>query len=228
MSGERIANAIDLLGEAARRNLDERARAVALAMLKPADQRDPLVAPLRELLLHFDALPAPELRFYERWARGMRDRVRRIAQHPRFPSLLIAVFGVWAALTFLSAFELVLSIGLDLGGAHPGFVADNLPHLRFVTVASLGASVVSAGFVVVAIRRDRSGDRLVACAWLERALLVAILVVQVFSVFESQFGAVFGLAADLLLLAAVGQIAADARAGGAPERPSLVPAPAMS
>ncbi len=215
-SGERIANAIDLFGEAARRDLDERERSAALAMLARADQSDPLVAPLRELLLRVEALPAREPRFYERWARAGRAWVTRIAEHPRFPSMLILVAGVWAALTFVSAFELVLSIGLDLGGAHPGFVSDNLSHLRFANVASLAASVVAAAFVIVTIGRERAGDRLAACTWLERALLVAILVVQVFSFFESQFGAVFGLAVDLLLLAAVRQIAADARADGDP------------
>jgi hypothetical protein len=225
-SGERIANAIDLFGEAARRDLDERERAAALAMLDRADQANPLVAPLRELLLRVQALPTPAPRFYERWTRAVRARVQDVAQRPHFPTVLIAVFGVWAALTFVSAFELVLSIGLDLGGAHPGFVSDNLSHLRFANVASLAASVVAAWFVAIAIRRERSGDRVTACLWLERAVLVAILVVQVFAFFESQFGAVFGLAVDLLLLAAVRQIAADARAGREPALAAQPGAPA--
>jgi hypothetical protein len=50
------------------------------------------------------------------------------------------------------------------------------------------------------VLRLRQGRRAAAYRDFERALLVAILVTQVFSFVESQFGAVFGLAIDLLLL----------------------------
>jgi hypothetical protein len=228
-SAECVANAIELVGEAARRDLDERERREALALLDRADPADPLVAPLRALLHEVDALRTPPPNAWTRAAARVRAFVHGVVERPRFPAVLIAVFGVWALLTFVSAFELVLSIAMDLGGAHPGFVSDNLARLRFANVATLAASVVAAVLVAIGIRHERAGDRLEACRWLERALLVAILVVQVLAFYESQFGAVFGLAVDLLLLAAVRQIAADARAAGAaaptgPREP--VPAPA--
>jgi hypothetical protein len=218
-SGECIGNAIELIGEAARRDLDERDRRAALALLDRADQTDPLVAPLRALLEQVEALPPQEPRFWTRWAASVRATAHRLIEWPRFPTLLMVVFGVWATLTLLSAFELVLSIGLDLGGAHPGFASDNLSHLKFANVASLVASVVAAVFVAIAIAHERRSDRLGACRWIERGLLVAILVVQVFAFVESQFGAVFGLAIDLLLLYAVRQIAADA-AAATPQPPA--------
>lgn len=224
-SSERIANAISIAGEAARRNLHERERREALALLDGADRSDPLVAPARELLTQIDALPTPLPSPTARFAARLRATTHRIVEHPRFPRALIVVFGLWALLTFLTAFELVLSIALDLGGAHPGFVSDNLSDLRFANVATLVASVVSAVFVAIAIRRERAGERLECCRWLERALLVAILVVQVLSFYESQFGAVFGLAVDLLLLAAVRQIAADAREDAAAAQPREAPLP---
>lgn len=230
-SAECVANAIELVGEVARRDLDERERREALALLDRADQADPLVAPLRALLHEVDALPAPEPNLWTRSAARVRAFVHRLVERPHFPAVLITVFGVWALLTFVSAFELVLSIALDLGGAHPSFVTDNLADLRFANVATLAASVVAAVFVAIGIRHERAGDRLEACRWLERALLVAILVVQVLAFYESQFGAVFGLAVDLLLLAAVRQIAADAwedaaAASTAPPGPEPAPAPA--
>ena len=62
-----------------------------------------------------------------------------------------------------------------------------------------------------------------ACRLFERALLVAILFTQVFAFVESQFGAVFGLAVDLVLLACLRAVAADLApaapaAGGGPRR----------
>ena len=55
------------------------------------------------------------------------------------------------------------------------------------------------------------GDRLDAYAWLTRALLVSIFVTRVFTFVESQFGAVFGLAIDVLLLISVQLMAAQER-----------------
>jgi hypothetical protein len=55
----------------------------------------------------------------------------------------------------------------------------------------------------------------------ERALLVAILVTQVFSFVESQFGAVFGLAVDLVLLGALHVL----RNGTSPEAPPVPSSP---
>src|SRR5690606_31616246 len=42
-----------------------------------------------------------------------------------------------------------------------------------------------------------------------RALLVSIFVTRVFAFVESQFGAVFGLAADVILYAAIGELASQ-------------------
>jgi hypothetical protein len=46
-------------------------------------------------------------------------------------------------------------------------------------------------------------DRLSAYRWFERALLISILLTHVFIFVESQFGAVFGVGLDILLLLAV-------------------------
>jgi hypothetical protein len=47
------------------------------------------------------------------------------------------------------------------------------------------------------------GDRPQAYVWLTRALLISIFITRVFSFVESQFGAVFGLGIDILLLISV-------------------------
>lgn len=200
---ERIANAVDLLGEASSQRLDERRRAEALALLDGVPDDDPMVAPLRSLLIASASAERRPPSFFERAATAVRGAEERLTASPRFPTLLITVFAVWALFSFLSAAELALSVLLELGGAHPGFAADGLGSLRFVNVASIVASLVAAIFVAHGIVRERAGDRDGAVTAFQRALLISILVVQVFSFYESQFGAVFGLAVDLLLLLGV-------------------------
>ena len=65
--------------------------------------------------------------------------------------------------------------------------------------------------VVVGLLALARGERLVAYAWLARALLVSIFITRVFSFVESQFGAVIGLGFDVLLLISVQLMAAQKR-----------------
>lgn len=108
--------------------------------------------------------------------------------------------------------ELVFGAALDVGGAHPGYVSDRFGDLAFVNVASLASSLGSALLVGRGVLELRQGRRPAAYRSFERALLVAIFVTQVFSFVESQFGAVFGLAIDLLLLLALRSVRATERA----------------
>ncbi|ADB51546.1 hypothetical protein [Conexibacter woesei] len=209
---ERIANAIDLLGEASGQRLDERRRAEALALLDGVEDDDPMVAPLRSLLIASASTERRPPSFFERAAAAVRAAEERLTASPHFPTVLCTVFAVWALISFLTAAELALSLLLELGGAHPGFVGDGVDNLRFVNVASIAASLVAAVLVAHGIVRERAGDRNGAITAFQRALLISILVVQVFSFYESQFGAVFGLAVDLLLLLGV------RRLGGSSER----------
>jgi hypothetical protein len=80
-----------------------------------------------------------------------------------------------------------------------------------VNVASLASSFLSALLVARGVLRLRARRRREAYRDCERALLVAIFVTQVFAFVESQFGAVFGLGVDLLLLAGLRSL--HARAG---------------
>lgn len=205
---ESLANAIDLIGEATRHRFDERSRARAEALLARADPNDPLVGPVRQLLAQVETAPAPAPTRVERHVAAVRERVAAFTAQPWFPRLLTIVFAVWALLSFLAAAELALALVVDLGGAHPGFVKDGIGNLRFVNVADITASAVAALLVargIIFVRRDEMAE---AVRWFERALLVSILLGRVFAFYESQFGAVLGLAIDLLLLFGVRRVGA--------------------
>lgn len=223
-----VANAVDLLGEAARHDLDEAERRKALALLERADPADPLVAPLRSLFERLPATPVAAPGAAGRAVSAARRLAARFAAWTGFATFVAWLFGVWALLSTIGVFQLVFPLVVELGGAHPGYVSDRVGDLEFVNVASLASTLVSAALVARGALQLRSGTRSAAYTSFERALLVAIFVTQVFSFFESQFGAVFGLAIDLLLLMALRSVRAaeqrdDAEAGFA--QPPVAPQP---
>jgi hypothetical protein len=222
---EDLANAIDLLGAGVRSGLDGVTRRRALTMLDQAEHDEPLAVRVRALV---DALPVrPPARpgMLARALAAARILANRLSASQGFPRLVAWMLGAWALLSTATVFELVLSIGVDLGGGHRGYVSDRIGDLGFVNLASLGSSVVSAALVAHGVRRLRRGDRAGAWRSFDRALLIAIFVTQVFSFVESQFGAVFGLAVDLVLLAALRSVAAPAldRPEGEEHRPLTPP-----
>lgn len=201
---ERISNALDLVAEAARHDLDVREKQRALAMLRDADPDDPMVEPVRMLLERLDAIPAPEPRWPTRLALRARDTYLALVERPWFDRLLVAVIVVWGGLSLVLTFQLVLSLGLDLGGAAPDAISDDLADLSFINWASLVSSTTSGVLVLVGVRALRARRRDDAYRWFERALYVSIFVTRTFAFVESQFGAVFGLFVDLLLLTSLG------------------------
>jgi hypothetical protein len=215
-----LANAVELLEEAARRELDEPERRRALALLQDADPAEPLVAPLRSLFRDLQAQPAtPGLA--ARAVGSAREASARLAAWPRFATCVSCLLGIWAAVSLANVVELVTGAVVDFGGGHPGYVSDRLGDLAFVNVASLASSALSAALVARGVLQLRHGNRAAAYRSFEHALLVAILVTQVFSFVESQFGAVFGLAVDLLLFVALRAVQSNDRAA----RADAVPTP---
>jgi hypothetical protein len=213
---DELANAVDLLGEAARGELDEQERGQALALLRRADPDDPLVAPLRAVFQELSARPVAAPGRTGRAVAAVRRQARRFAEWPGFPTFVSTLFAVWASLSVMSVFALVLPLSVDVGGAYRGYASDRIGDLQVANIASLASSLFSALLVARAILELHRGRRADAYRNFERALLVAIFITRVFSFFESQFGAVFGLAVDLLLLLALRSLQADLRRRGAP------------
>jgi hypothetical protein len=205
---EDLANAIDLLGDGARNGLDETTRRRALAMLARAEPEEPLAAGVRALVEELPLRPPTRPGPFARAAAGARRLAGLLGAWPGFPRLVSWLFGAWAVLSAVAVSELVLSVGVDVGGGHPGYVSDRIRDLAFVNIASLASSLISVALVAHGVLQLRRGDRAGAWRSFDRALLVAIFVTQVFAFVESQFGAVFGLAVDLVLLAALRSVAA--------------------
>jgi hypothetical protein len=211
---ERVRNAFELIAEASTGPWQAGSRARALTLLGEVEATNPLRGPLLALADGIDAAPDPEPPFWSRWSEAIARRYEKATQTDWFGPVVIAVFALWAILSLIGVFALVLPVGFEEGAARAGETSDAISHLSFLNWGSLVSSAVSGVLVFVGLSDLVRGDRPQAYVWLTRALLVSIFITRVFSFVESQFGAVFGLGIDILLLISVQAMARrEARRG---------------
>ncbi|HZO06137.1 MAG TPA: hypothetical protein VFB52_07095 [Solirubrobacterales bacterium] len=200
---EKVRNAVELIGEATQGPFKAEYRERALALLAEVPAANPLRAPLVELAEGIDTTPNPNPPWYRRFADGVAARYLRWSEQSWFHGAVIGVFAVWAAASILAIVGLIFSAGFAGDAARVGFEEDSVGHLNFVNWATLVSTAVSTSFVVVGLSRLVRGDHDDAYLWLTRALLVSIFITRVFVFVESQFGGVFGIGVDVLLLISV-------------------------
>jgi hypothetical protein len=221
---ERVRNAIELIGEASQGPFRVRSRDRALRLLGEVSPEDPLHDPLVALASRLDATPDPDPPWYRRLAEGVAARYEGWAEHGWFHGAVIAVFAIWALASIVAIAGLVFSFGFSDNAAQSGFESDSFKHLAFINWASVCSTTASAVLAVIGLERLVRGDRLDAYQWLSRALLISIFITRVFSFVESQFGAVLGLAVDILLLVTIQLMAGQERrrqpAAAAPRPPA--------
>ena len=219
--GERVRNAIELVGEATRGPFKPEYRDQALALLAEVPATHPLRDPLIALAEDIDPAPNPNPPWYRRFADGVAARYERSSERRWFHRAVIGVFAFWVLASIAAIFGLLFSFGFAGDAARAGFEEDSVSHLNFVNWATLASTAVSTVLVVVGLERLLRGDRLDAYLWLTRALLVSIFVTRVFTFVESQFGAVFGLAVDVLLLVSIQLMTTQERR----RQPAVAPSP---
>ncbi len=208
---ERVRNAIELIGEANHGPFKAEYRDQALALLAEVPATHPLRDPLVALARDIDTTPNPDPPWYRRFADAVAARYGHWSERGWFHRVVIGVFALWALASIVTILGLVLSFGFAGDAARAGFQEDSFSHLNFLNWATLVSTAVSTVFVVLGLARLLRGDRIDAYVWLTRALLVSIFVTRVFTFVESQFGAVFGLAVDVLLLISVRLMARQER-----------------
>jgi cation transport ATPase len=228
---ERVRNAIELIGEANHGPFKAEYHEQALALLAEVPATHPLRDPLVALASDIDTTPNPDPPWYRHFADAVAAHYERWSERDWFHGAVIGVFALWALASVLTILALVLSFGFAGDAARAGFQEDSFSHLNFLNWATLVSTAVSAAFVVLGLGHLLRGDRLDAYLWLTRALLVSIFVTRVFTFVESQFGAVFGLAVDVLLLVTIQLMAGQERRRLQPAAPlppageSVAPAP---
>ncbi|HEX5713005.1 MAG TPA: hypothetical protein VFX85_06805 [Solirubrobacterales bacterium] len=215
---EKVRNAVELIGEATQGPFKVEYRDQALALLADVPPGHPLRDPLVALAEQIDTAPNPDPPWWRRFPNAVAASYERWSEQRWFHRLVLVVFGLWALGSLLTVLGFVLATGFAGEAARAGFEQDSISHLNFLNWATLVSSSVSIAFVVVGLGRLLRGQRLDAYLWLSRALLVSIFVTRVFTFVESQFGAVFGLAIDVLLLISIQLMAAQERRRGLPHQ----------
>lgn len=181
-----LANAMWLYDQAVTDPAAGDARRECLALLRVADQDDPLVPVLTAAVQQADAtMTAPPTRWQRLRLRAHRSYARLAARRWFGPSLIV-VFA-------LSAIASLVFAGLAL--AEPGDIT--VPEW-----IQTGAAVVAAVLVIVGLGALRRA-RLAAYRWFERAVLVDILIGEVFAFYSQPSSALAGLLVDIVLLLAL-------------------------
>ena len=174
----------------------------ATQLLDRADQGDPLVEQSRRYFDQVAIAPTRPPSRLSRWVSAQHRRITALTEKPRFGDALIVVIVVWALLSMGSAAAIEVNVGdVSDGASVPGEQTSLTASLRSISI------LVSVGFVVVGVLRMRRGQHQRAYRAFSLALLVSIFITRFFSFLDSQFAAVFGLAIDLLLYAAIAELA---------------------
>lgn len=184
---ESTANALELMIEAVRQDLDPDEKARALALIRQGDRSDPAVMALEQAIERIDALETTTPGPMARIKRRLRDAYARMIRRPRFASAIVTFFAVWSLVTLVRA-----------GVIARGWVT--LPRLSFFEWGEIVASTIPGLIVVAGILRLRR-SRLDGYRLFERAVLFQIFVTEFFSFYHAEFMAAAGLLVNLLVFA---------------------------
>jgi hypothetical protein len=218
---EALANGLDVAVDALAGRCDPAERDRALALLARAGGKDPLARELVAVLARANISEDGAARWpLARLERAARLGYHRVVESPWFDRALVSVFVLRGSAFVLALLAPMLGHAEYLDPERASSVADWI---------QLAASVAASSLVVVGIvRLPRS--RLAAYHWFKRSTLVSVFLVQPFTFYTEQLGAVAWLAVDLALLVglnyAIRREQAHAEAAAARvAAPELAPAP---
>ena len=213
-----VVNALASLQAARLGALTDRRRREALDRLDALGDGSPFTTDVRALLADTPASPPlPPNRF----ERGQRRLLAAYEAWTRTRSFVPFVTGLFAVIA-LAVLASVLQVGID----------DRFRHV-WSFVGTTAAATTTVMILIGGVLLPR--NRLAAFRWFDRAVLVWILVVQIFLFDRQQFGATLGLLAALAVWALlrsamtieeqrVAAVDADARPSGSAGSASAAPA----
>jgi hypothetical protein len=199
---ELLANAFDLVREVRLHHRRPAHTAEVLAALRRHESDDPVVSALQQTLETAASEPPLLPRPLRRLQLRVADWYIGLLRSQRLRQAVLLLFGFYTAFIVESLAVLVVAgWSASLTGS-PGVA------LAAVVAADL-LSVALTGIGAAVLHRSRIG----AYRWFERAVMLNLLVTQVFTFYLQQFGAIGGLGIDLaLLLLLNGMIRTERRA----------------
>jgi hypothetical protein len=181
-----LANALYLLAQDAPGGLSEEDKNEVLWLLRAYDAHDARLHVLSETVEQLPLVPPSKAGVLDRMVRSMRNLSVRLAHSPYFAGIISSGFTVYALL-----FTVVMVFGM----MHVGQLVASKLTQDIVQVGLLVSSVVSSIMIVIGVLL-LPGARLQAYSWFKRAILVSILLTQVFLFYTQQL---LALGALLLL-----------------------------
>ncbi|HKG17547.1 MAG TPA: hypothetical protein VKA96_07655 [Solirubrobacteraceae bacterium] len=191
---EYLANALDVLADAAARGLKDHDKQKALRFLRQVPE-DPSVPALRDLVERTPVVPTSERPWVSRVAHRARERYEDLSRRRWFRRVVVGIFVLYAAVNVL--FLVAVAIALIVAAVLQGNI-----RLDF-TIVQIGDSVsdvVTTALVVIGVFRLRAHRTLDGYRFFYRALLVQIFVGQIFAFIDQSFVAVWGFLVTLALL----------------------------
>jgi hypothetical protein len=207
---EYLLNAIEMLKDVPLLRMGNERRARATSLLAHADQSDPLVPLLRQMLEDPRCGQSRPQWPTTRAALRLRASLLRAVDRPRFQRVMDVTAGVWVVALVIQVVALLTFTTPSLHkqqvfrlGSHITNVPLSADDRGFLYWALLVSTLIAVVFAVGGLVQMLRGRRLQALTLLERALLISIFLIQVFAFAHSQFTAVLGLFIDLGLFFAV-------------------------
>ena len=178
-----LANALDLAKEAVAGNLDEEEARRAREYLARCERDDPVVASIETILDRIGTMPAHAPGLIAKNKNRMRSLYRGMVQRRWFTTLVLSVFVATGLIAFVQG--IVVLAGKSRG------------ELSFAGWGEVVSDLSIGAFVVLGLIRFRR-SRLAAYRMFARAVLVSILLAQMFAFYRIQLWAIAGLAAAVL------------------------------
>lgn len=188
-----LANALTLLAGASGKPLDQTTRSTVVGLLARADQENPVVVALRDGLRRETGDVRYQAPAYARVRDRVEERYRRFISRRRSQTI-IAWIGV---IYLLSRVPVTIRVQFDDTGLDGEAASANTAH-----VVQLLATLVTGVFIVYGLFLMRR-SRVRAYTWFLRAVLVSLLITQLFVFYNAQFTALGGLSIDLLFYVAL-------------------------
>lgn len=200
-----LANAMAFLPQTVTGEFQKDQLDIANAMLDQSDPADPRVAQTRAYFDQVVVAPSKPPSRVSLFIDRQHKRITALTLKPRFKPWVIAIVIAWGVISLLGIADLQFDLGVEVQDHSkvPGESVD------FLTVARTLSILVSVIFVGIGVYKMRKDKHQAAYSYFGRALLVSIFVTRVFSFIEAQFGAVFGLALDIILYSAVAELASQ-------------------
>jgi hypothetical protein len=203
---EYLLNALRVTGEIAIGNASLEEKKQALKYLDKTGLTDPFVNLLHNDIQQRTISRSARICFLRRIKTILHRTYSRLVRLPGFNLIITLFFSFQLITRLIYLFVIIFLKGLKFENILRirffESVAENLNRFTFIEWVEFSSTLISAAVVFWGFLELRR-SRFTAFVLFERSILINIFITQFFVFYQDQFGALFGLFANLMLLAAL-------------------------